>query len=133
MVKFRENTSLKAFNTFGINAAARWFAPFGTLEELEELLSSYPEASLIKSSGPKSKTRSAKPRINPPLLILGGGSNILFTRDFNGLVLLNGIKGIEQVHEDEHYVYVRAGAGEIWHGFVQYCLQRNWAGVENLS
>jgi len=113
MVKFRENSSLKAVNTFGINATARWFSSFGTREALEELLSAYPVAG--------------------DLLILGGGSNILFTRDFNGLVLLNEIKGIEQVHEDEHYVYVRAGAGESWHGFVQYCLQRNWAGVENLS
>ncbi|HEY4336630.1 MAG TPA: UDP-N-acetylmuramate dehydrogenase, partial [Puia sp.] len=65
--------------------------------------------------------------------ILGGGSNILFTKDFGGLVLKNNIRGIELIREDEHHVYVRVGAGENWQGFVEYCLQRNWAGVENLS
>jgi UDP-N-acetylmuramate dehydrogenase len=113
MVKLMENASLKAFNTFGINVTARRFSSFETKEGLEELLSSYPGAGR--------------------LLILGGGSNILFTRNFDGLVLKNEIRGIELIREDEKYVYVRAGAGESWHGFVQYCLQRNWAGVENLS
>ncbi|HEX9513489.1 MAG TPA: UDP-N-acetylmuramate dehydrogenase [Puia sp.] len=109
MVKFHENTSLKTLNTFGIDATARWFASFSTQEELSGLLD------------------------RTPLLILGGGSNILFTGNFDGLVLKNEIQGIELIREDEKYVYVRAGAGENWHGFVQYCLQRNWAGVENLS
>jgi UDP-N-acetylmuramate dehydrogenase len=127
MVKLMENASLKAFNTFGINVTARWFSSFETKEGLEELLSP------IKSSDPKPETRPAKSGVNPPLLILGGGSNILFTRNFDGLVLKNEIRGIELIREDEKYVYVRAGAGENWHGFVQYCLQRNWAGVENLS
>jgi UDP-N-acetylmuramate dehydrogenase len=66
-------------------------------------------------------------------LILGGGSNILLTKDFDGLVMKNEIKGIELIREDDEYIYVKAGAGENWHGFVQYCLTRNWAGVENLS
>ena len=66
-------------------------------------------------------------------MILGGGSNILLRQDFKGLMLKNGIMGIELVREDERHVFVRAGAGENWHAFVQYCLQRNWAGVENLS
>src|SRR5258708_16101552 len=109
MVKFHENTSLKTLNTFGIDATARWFASFSTQEELSGLLD------------------------RTPLLILGGGSTILFTGNFDGLVLKNEIQGIELIREDEKYVYVRAGAGENWHGFVQYCLQRTWAGVENLS
>jgi UDP-N-acetylmuramate dehydrogenase len=109
MPQVTENASLKAYNTFGIDARARWLSSFSSQEELSEALS------------------------DQPLLILGGGSNILFTRDFRGLVLRNQIKGIGLVREDEHYVYVRAGAGENWHGFVQYALQRNWAGVENLS
>jgi len=66
-------------------------------------------------------------------LILGGGSNILFTKDFEGLVLKNEISGIELIHEDNEYVYVKAGAGENWHQFVLYCTSRNWAGLENLS
>lgn len=104
-----ENASLKAYNTFGIDARARWLSSFANQEELSGSLN------------------------GQPLLILGGGSNILFTHDFDGLVLRNEIKGIELVREDEQYVYIRAGAGERWHGFIQHALQRNWAGVENLS
>jgi UDP-N-acetylmuramate dehydrogenase len=107
-----ENVSLKGYNTFGIDVSARWLSTFGSQEELRELLSGLADR---------------------PLLILGGGSNILFTRDFDGLVLRNEVKGIDLVREDDHYIYVRAGAGENWHGFVQHALQRNWAGVENLS
>ena len=139
MVKLMVNASLKAFNTFGINVTARWFSSFETKEGLEELLSAYPGADPMKIAAgkptpdPKSGTRLAEPGVNSPLLILGGGSNLLFTKNFDGLVLKNEIKGIELIREDEKYVYVRVGAGESWHGFVQYCLQRNWAGVENLS
>jgi UDP-N-acetylmuramate dehydrogenase len=67
------------------------------------------------------------------LLILGGGSNILFTDDFQGLVLRNEIKGIELVDEDTENVYVKSGAGEVWHEFVCHCIDHNWAGLENLS
>jgi UDP-N-acetylmuramate dehydrogenase len=104
-----ENASLKAYNTFGIDAKARWLSSFANQEELSGSLN------------------------GQSLLILGGGSNILFTLDFDGLVLRNEIKGIELVREDEQYIYIRAGAGESWHSFVQHALQRNWAGVENLS
>ncbi|HWK05070.1 MAG TPA: UDP-N-acetylmuramate dehydrogenase [Puia sp.] len=117
MVKLHENIPLKPLNTFSIEATARWFSSFSTQDELAGLLDF-------------TKGRAGVP---PRLLILGGGSNILFTGNFDGLVLKNEIRGIELVREDEKYVYVRAGAGESWHGFVQYCLQRNWAGVENLS
>ncbi|HET6994969.1 MAG TPA: FAD-binding protein, partial [Chitinophagaceae bacterium] len=111
-MQIEENISLKPFNTFGIDARARRFASFSSLEELEQLISS-------------------EPRL--PVFILGGGSNILLTRDFEGLVAKNEVKGIAELHEDEEYVYVRAGAGENWHQFVQYCLKRGWAGIENLS
>ena len=110
MTNLIENLSLSAYNTFGIDARARYFSPFSNLEELTSL-----------------------PLDAGPLLILGGGSNVLFTRDFDGLVLLNEISGLQLVHEDDRHVYVRVGAGENWHAFVQYALQRNWAGVENLS
>jgi UDP-N-acetylmuramate dehydrogenase len=106
-----ENTSLKNYNTFGIEARARFFAIFSTTEELASLLG-----------------QAARPP-----LILGGGSNILLTGDVDGWVLINGIRGIDLVDEDNRYFYVQAGAGENWQSFVEYCLGRDWAGVENLS
>jgi UDP-N-acetylmuramate dehydrogenase len=109
-----ENISLKSYNTFAIDAKAKYFATFSTIEELEEFLHS----PLTTHHSP---------------LILGGGSNILFTKDFDGLVLKNELKGIDLIKEDEHYYYVKAAAGENWHEFVLYCLGRNYAGVENLS
>lgn len=107
-----ENVALKPFNTFGIDAFARYFASFVTLEELAELLAWAGERESI---------------------ILGGGSNVLFTKNVDGLVARNALKGIELVDEDEDYVYVRAGAGEVWQEFVEHCIGRDWAGVENLS
>ena len=108
----QENISLKPYNTFGIDAKARYFATFNDTDELAETLNL------------KSQTSN---------LILGGGSNILLTKDYDGLVLKNEIRGIAELHEDSEYVYVKAGAGENWHQFVLYCIERNWAGVENLS
>jgi len=107
-----ENISIRRYTTFNIEAKARWFASFADPAELEELLSA---------------------DLRHPLLILGGGSNILLTQNFDGLVLKNEIKGVREIDEDQEYVYVKAGAGENWHEFVQYCLKRNWAGLENLS
>lgn len=111
-MKIQENSSLKPYNTFGIDVRAMYFETFANVEELEELLS--PDSQL-------------------PTLILGGGSNILFTKDYDGLVLKNEIKGIQVVHEDAEYVYIKTGAGENWHSFVLHCIERNWSGVENLS
>jgi UDP-N-acetylmuramate dehydrogenase len=107
----KENISLRALHTFGIDVSARYFAGFDNMESLAALL-----------QGNMS-----------PLLILGGGSNLLFTKDFDGLVLKNEMMGIRVIKEDSEHVYVQAGAGENWHGFVQYCLENNLAGVENLS
>jgi len=106
-----ENISLRAYNSFGIDVQARYFSAFSDQDQLAELLGFSPA----------------------PPLILGGGSNILLTRDIDGLVLKNEIRGVGVVHEDEEHVYVRVGAGEVWHPFVLYCLERDWAGVENLS
>ncbi len=113
-MQIHESISLKAFNTFGIDVKARQFAPFNSVEELQNLLTSY-----LKAGAPK--------------LILGGGSNILFMQNFDGLVLKNEIKGIEKVREDDDSVWVKAGAGENWHQFVLYCIENGWAGLENLS
>ena len=111
-MQIQENISLKPYNTFGIDAMARYFATFSNEDELAELLT---DDSIDQT------------------LILGGGSNILFTNDFDGLVLKNEMKGINEVNEDNEYVYVKAGAGENWHQFVLHCINRNWGGVENLS
>jgi UDP-N-acetylmuramate dehydrogenase len=128
MDKIIENASLKPFNTFGIDVRARWLAEFASSEELGELIE------WKGGSGGSGRASDALGHAQGlQRLVLGGGSNILFTHDFDGLVLRNEIRGIELVDEDEDYVYVRAGAGEVWHGFVEYCLGRDWAGVENLS
>ncbi|MCW3086476.1 MAG: murB [Bacteroidetes bacterium] len=113
-MNIRENQSLKKLNTFGIDASARFFSEFSSVEELKQLLSD-PAFS------------------NTPKLILGGGSNLLFTTDFKGLVLKNNLKGIELVNEDARFYYVKAAAGEVWHTFVMYCIAHNYAGLENLS
>lgn len=86
---------------------------FANADELQELLASQ-----------KSERK---------IFILGGGSNVLFTRDFDGLVLKNEIKGIAVVHEDADHVYLRVGAGENWHEFVKFCINKDLGGVENLS
>src|SRR5690349_3217851 len=105
-MQIQENISLKSYNTFGIDAKAKYFSTFSSTDELEELLNY--------------KLQTTNHR-----LILGGGSNILFTKDFDGLVLKNELKGIDLIKEDEHHYYVKAAAGENWHQFVQYCISRN--------
>jgi UDP-N-acetylmuramate dehydrogenase len=106
-----EHFSLKEYNTFRIEAKARYFARFTSTDDLAGLLATTPASPLV----------------------LGGGSNILLTGDIDGWVLINEIRGIDLVDEDDRYFYVKVGAGENWHGFVEYCLGRDWAGVENLS
>jgi len=117
-MKVQEKILIKSYNTFGISVYADLFAKFNSVNELAELL---------EFKQPQT------PNHKPQTLILGGGSNILFTKDFHGLVLKNEIKGIKTIKEDEYHVYVQAGAGENWHGFVLYCIQHGLAGVENLS
>lgn len=108
----QQNVSLQSFNTFGIDAQAKFFGIFRNTDELCELLNAHPEENL---------------------LILGGGSNILFTGDYDGLVLKNEILGIEILEESEFDVLLRVGAGENWHQFVLYCIEKGYAGIENLS
>src|SRR5579872_1824048 len=121
-----ENQSLKPFNTFRIDVNARYLAAFATIDELAELV----EWANSRGVMDRARGQGAAER---RLFVLGGGSNVLFTRDLDGLVLHNRLTGVEVVHEDGEHVYVRAGAGENWAGFVDYCLEREWAGVENLS
>lgn len=105
---------LGKLNTFGIDAKAHAYLYVTSLEMLLEL--------------GRDATLSGLPR-----LVLGGGSNIVLTQDFNGLVLHIGISGIEIVGEDADATYVRAAAGENWHEFVLWTLDRNLGGLENLS
>ncbi|QIX60086.1 UDP-N-acetylmuramate dehydrogenase [Hymenobacter sp. BT18] len=108
------NVSLRPFNTFGIEVKARLFARFRSVEELQALL--------------------ALPAVQQAeKLVLGGGSNLLFTRDFEGVVLKNEINGLDIISQDEDTALVRAGAGESWHGLVQYTLEQELSGIENLS
>ncbi len=113
MSLFQQNVSLKPYNTFGIEAKATAFFEFTSLEALQEALS------------------EKKP--DQELLILGGGSNLLLTQDFEGLVLKNGLRGISLEKEDDEHIWVRAMAGENWHGFVMHSIEKGWAGIENLS
>lgn len=101
-------------NTFGIEASARWFAEVNSIDEIREVLRNKE----IASNG---------------ILIMGGGSNLLFTRDFNGLVIKNCLKGISIVDENDTQVKVKAGSGEVWHDFVMWCISKGYAGLENLS
>ncbi len=112
MPDFAQKVALKPFNTFSIQAYAHWFCTFSSVDELRDALS----------------------KINGrPFLILGGGSNILLTRDFEGVVLKNELRGINIIDEDEEHVFVEVAAGENWHEFVLFCIDKGWAGVENLS
>lgn len=115
-MQIQDNISLKPYNTFGIDVKARYFSSFSTIEEMADLISF--------SSSKNSKL---------PALTLGGGSNILFTQDYDGLVMKNELKGIELVKETSTHYYVRAAAGENWHQFVLHCIENNYAGIENLS
>jgi UDP-N-acetylmuramate dehydrogenase len=112
--EFEVGKDLKKYNTFSISAHANSFAIFKSEKEL------------IVQLEEVEKTGS-------PMLILGGGSNLLFTKDYEGIILKNEIKGIQVLSEDDATVLVKCGAGEIWHEFVQYCVNKGWAGIENLA
>jgi UDP-N-acetylmuramate dehydrogenase len=109
-MQIQKNISLLPYNSFHLEANAAEFGSVKSVEELQKILGT-----------------------KEPLLILGGGSNILLTRNVDGLVLKIDINGIDEVKEDATHVYVKAGAGENWHEFVEYTIKRNWGGLENLS
>jgi UDP-N-acetylmuramate dehydrogenase len=113
-MNFQQNVSLKPYNTFGIAVSAEWF---GTCSCPEEWAESLQVAADKKMS----------------VYILGGGSNVLFTRNVEGLVLQNTLPGISVVKEEEEVYHVKAGGGVNWHSFVMHCVQNGYAGVENLS
>ncbi|MDZ4758913.1 MAG: UDP-N-acetylmuramate dehydrogenase [Bacteroidota bacterium] len=108
------NIPLQSLNTFGINAFAKYFVEINTIESAQEFFA-------------EKKFDTEKK------LILGGGSNILFTKDYDGIVIKNNIIGIEKIQEDESHVLLKANAGSTWHQLVLHAVANNWGGVENLS
>ncbi len=114
MASILENVNLKPFNTFGIEVFCSYFTEVHSEEDFIALLQ---EPVYIQNKK----------------LILGGGSNVLFTANFDGLVIKNNIKGIELVDETNTHVTLRVAAGEIWHDLVMWCINKNYAGIENLS
>ena len=111
-MQLQNNVSLKPFNTFGIDVEAKKFVSVSTISQLQEVL---------------------KTSRNQPKLILGGGSNMLLTKDIEALVIHVNIKGIEVLKQDTSHVLVKAYAGENWHQFVMWCIKSDYGGVENLS
>lgn len=113
MPQIRENVSLKKYNTFRVEASARWFTEVHSEQELQDLFADEKWKAVNR-------------------LVLGGGSNMLLTQDFDGLVIKINIREMSnEISGDD--IYVTAGAGEVWNDFVNYCVERGFAGVENLS
>lgn len=113
-MQFSSQISLQGFNTFGVNAKAKEFIQIKHENELQPL------CDYLNLSG-------------SPHLIIGGGSNLLLTKDFNGLVIINQLKGIKLIDESPSYYLIEAKSGEIWHDFVMHCLDKGYNGLENLS
>lgn len=113
MLTIHSNFSLKNLNTFGVQAYARWYTEINEEDDLRELFAG-----------------SRWYDVNR--LVLGGGSNILFTQDFEGLVIKMNIRGISYKNDGDK-ILVSSGAGESWNELVNYCVGRNFAGMENLS
>jgi len=107
-----ENFSLKAYNTFGVDVMARKFISVHNTEELRDVL---------------------QQAYASEIFILGGGSNMLLTKDIDKTVVHIGLKGIELISESRDEVVLKVGAGENWHQFVLYCIERGYGGLENLS
>lgn len=108
-----ENYSLKNFNTFHVDVSAKYFFEFSNLEDLKSILFNSDYSDISR-------------------LVLGSGSNVLFTKDFNGIVLKNNLKGIS-VSEEGDFYYLKSASGEIWSDFVKYSVDNNLSGLENLS
>lgn len=108
----QENINITPFTTFGVEVSSRYFATFSSIEELRKLLAEVKDQQL---------------------LVLGGGSNMLFRKDYEGITIKNEITGISVIEENEESVLLKVGAGEVWHNFVLYSIEHNLGGIENLS
>ncbi|VVE25083.1 UDP-N-acetylenolpyruvoylglucosamine reductase [Pandoraea communis] len=114
MLQLQRDVSLRELNTFGLPATARFVVTIDSEAALVEALA-MPELAGL------------------PRLVLGGGSNVVLTRDFDGVVLRMAIRGRERLADDAHARYVRGGAGEVWHEFVDWTLTQDCPGLENLA
>lgn len=114
MIEIKENIDITSLTTFGIPVKARYFAEYSNERELLAI-------------------SRREEFLNNEVLHIGGGSNLLFLHDFNGLVLHSAVKGIQEYRKDNDTVFAIVGAGENWESFVEWCLQHNLAGVENLA
>jgi UDP-N-acetylmuramate dehydrogenase len=114
MIAIQENVDLKPYNTFGLEASARYFVVVRTVNELKEVIHN----EVFRQNR---------------VLIVGGGSNLLLTKDFEGVVIKNEVVGVSVIEENDANITLRVGAGENWHVFVMYCVQKNYGGIENLS
>ncbi len=112
-MQLQEHVSLKYYNTFGVEVFARYFVEINTEQDIVDLLND----DFLRSL---------------PRFILGGGSNVLFTKDFNGLIIKINIKGIRTVEQKNHF-WLDVGAGEVWNDFVLFCVENGYNGVENLT
>ncbi len=107
------NISLKPLHTFGAEVFADYFVEIQSISDLQQLI--------------------ADGTLKAPHLFLGGGSNVLFTDNFKGLILKNCIKGKEVYQEDDQFVWINAASGEVWHDVVIWTVANGWGGLENLS
>ena len=111
MITIQENISLKSYNTFGLDVKAKRFVSVTSIEELKEALSSN----------------------NDDIFLLGGGSNILLTKDIDALVIHLNLKGISVISENDNSAIIKVSTGENWHSFVMWCIDNDFGGIENLS
>ncbi len=113
-MKISTNYSIRQLNTFGLDISAKAFCEVTSQQEALELI--------------RTKEYEKEKKI-----VLGGGSNILFTHNLSALCIRNNIKGISKIKEDSDFVWIQSGGGEVWHELVMYCVENNFGGVENLS
>ncbi len=114
LLTFQEDFDLSSHNSMGLSSKAKYFVSVANIEEIKEALS-FAEARNLKK------------------MILGGGSNVLFISNFDGLVIKMELKGESLIKEDDEFVHIKVSAGEIWHQFVLRCVENGWGGVENLA
>lgn len=114
MLSIQSYVSLKPYNTFRIDASARYWVDISNEDDLQTLL-------------------QLAEFLDTPKLILGGGSNVLLCQNFDGLAVKISLQGIQVVREDDTHIYVKAGGGVNWHHLVMYCVDQGYAGIENLS
>ncbi|MFA5750931.1 MAG: UDP-N-acetylmuramate dehydrogenase [Candidatus Paceibacterota bacterium] len=114
MIEIKEKFDISKLNTFGVSAVARFFVEINSEDDIQDL---------FKNEIFKNNER----------LFLGGGSNILFTKNFDGIVILSSLKGIEIVKEDENFVEIRAMGGEMWNDLVIFSVDKGYWGIENLT